>query len=89
MIEVIGMSITISSRKFNQDTSGAKKATNQGPVFITDRGHTAHVLLSIEDYEKLAGGLSLLDAIAQTGEADFEFEPPKLTGSLHNPVDFS
>ncbi len=27
------MSITISSRKFNQDTSGAKKAANKGPVF--------------------------------------------------------
>ncbi len=83
------MSITISSRKFNQDASGAKKAAKNGPVFITDRGHTAHVLLSFEDYEKLAGGLSLLDAVAQTGDADFDFEPPKLTGTLHNPVDFS
>ena len=46
---------TISSREFNQDTSGAKKATRQGPVFITDRGKPAHVLLSIEDYQKLTG----------------------------------
>lgn len=83
------MSITISSRKFNQDASGAKKASKKGPVFITDRGHTAHVLLSIEDYEKLAGEHSLLDAIAQTGDADFDFEPPLLTGALHKPVDFS
>jgi PHD/YefM family antitoxin component YafN of YafNO toxin-antitoxin module len=83
------MSITISSRKFNQDASGAKKATKQGPVFIADRGHTAHVLLSFEDYEKLAGGLSLLDAIAQTGGADFDFEPSKLAGTLHKPADLS
>ena len=33
------MSITtISSRDFNQDTSGAKKAAQAGPVYITDRG---------------------------------------------------
>ena len=89
VIEVIIMSITISSRKFNQDASGAKKATKQGPVFITDRGHTAHVLLSFEDYEKLVGGLSLLDAIAQTGDVDFDFEPSKLTGTLHKPADLS
>ncbi len=91
LVEVIIMSITISSRKFNQDASGAKKATKQGPVFITDRGHTAHVLLSFEEYEKLAGGLSLLDAIAQTGDLDldFDFEPSRLTGTLHKPADLS
>jgi antitoxin (DNA-binding transcriptional repressor) of toxin-antitoxin stability system len=29
---------TLTSREFNQDTSGAKKAARRGPVFITDRG---------------------------------------------------
>ena len=29
---------TVSSREFNQDTSGAKRAASSGPVFITDRG---------------------------------------------------
>jgi len=28
----------MSSREFNQDTSGAKKAAENGPVHITDRG---------------------------------------------------
>ena len=28
---------TLSSREFNQDSSRAKKAANDGPVFITDR----------------------------------------------------
>ena len=46
---------TLSSREFNQDASGAKKAAKQGPVFITDRGRPAHVLLSIDDYQRLAG----------------------------------
>ena len=86
------MSITtLSSREFNQDTSGAKKAARSGPVFITDRGRPAHVLLSIEDYQKLAGGgMSLLDALGQTDEADdFDFDPPRLDGPLHRPADLS
>jgi len=49
------MSITtLTSREFNQHVSGAKLAAKHGPVFITDRGRPAHVLLSIEDYRKMA-----------------------------------
>src|SRR4051812_21872707 len=56
---------TLSSREFNQDTSGAKKAAQRGPVFITDRGRPAHVLLTIEDYQRLTGGhMSLAEAVA-------------------------
>jgi len=44
---------TISSRKFNQDISSAKRATCEGPVMITDRGEPAHVLLSIEEYRRI------------------------------------
>jgi len=81
---------TLSSRDFNQDTSRAKQATRKGPVFITDRGRPAHVLLTIEDYQKLTGGpMTLADALAQPGVADFEFDPPRLRGSLSKPVDFS
>ena len=32
------MTTQMSSRQFNQDTSGAKKAAENGPVYITDRG---------------------------------------------------
>ena len=37
----------ITSREFNKDTSRAKKAAQKEPVFITDRGRTAYVLISI------------------------------------------
>ena len=80
---------TLSSREFNQDASRAKKAAEKGPVFITDRGRPAHVLLSIEEYRRLTGGgRSLLDAIGQTGGGDFGFEPPKL-GEVSRPADLS
>jgi prevent-host-death family protein len=78
---------TITSREFNQDTSGAKKAAAQGPVFITDRGRPAHVLLTIEDYLRLAGGsMSVAEAFAQPG-ADFDFNPPRI-GIGIKPADF-
>jgi len=79
---------TLTSREFNQDTSGAKKAARRGPVFITDRGRPAHVLLTIEDYRRLTGGdISLAEALAQPGNADFEFKPPRLGGGLFNTTD--
>ena len=80
---------TISSREFNQDTSGAKKAASKGPVFITDRGKPAHVLLSIEDYQKLTGlNVDIVDllVIPEAAEIDFETERAVIT---HRPVDLS
>ncbi len=72
---------TITSREFNQDTSRAKQATRKGPVFITDRGRPAHVLLKIEDYQRLAGGhMTLIEALAQRDAPDFDFEPPRAKG---------
>ncbi len=80
---------TLSSRDFNQHASDAKKKANDGPVFITDRGRPAHVLLSIEEYQKLTGDqMTLVEALAQHDAPDFEFEPPR-AGSLFRPADLS
>ena len=74
------MSITtLSSRAFNQDASGAKKAANRGPVFITDRGKPAHVLLSMADYQRLLGHQSsIAELLAMPEAASVEFTPPKV-----------
>lgn len=64
---------TLTSRAFNQDTSRAKKAALEGPVFITDRGKPAHVLLSIEDYQRITGRQrSLVAALAMPGLSDID-----------------
>ena len=79
---------TISSREFNQDAGGAKKAAEAGPVFITDRGRPAHVLITFDAYQKLVGaGPSLLEALAAPQGADLEFEPSPLAGPLTRPAD--
>jgi len=81
---------TLSSREFNQDTSRAKKAAQDGPVFITDRGRPAHVLLTIEAYQKLTGEqASIVDLLAMPGVEDIEFDPPRLRGPQARPVDLT
>lgn len=49
------MVTTITSRDFNRDVSGAKRAARQGPVVITDHGRRSHVLLTAEDYDRISG----------------------------------
>ncbi|MBU1330727.1 MAG: type II toxin-antitoxin system Phd/YefM family antitoxin [Gammaproteobacteria bacterium] len=83
------MQTILTSREFNQDASGAKRAAKEGPVFITDRGRPAHVLLSIEEYQRLtAGPGSIIDLLAMPGVEDIEFEAPRAQG-LSRPADLA
>lgn len=79
---------TLSSREFNQAASEAKRAANHGPVFITDRGRPAHVLMSIELYQRITRGRQkIADLLAMPG-IDAEFEIPRLSDRAQ-PADFS
>jgi prevent-host-death family protein len=80
---------TISSREFNQAASEAKKAANKGPVFITDRGRPAHVLMSMALYQRLTGSRQkIADLLAMPGIEDIELEIPRLR-DLARPADLS
>lgn len=85
------MSITtLSSREFNQDASRAKKAAMSGPVFITDRGRPAHVLLTIEEYQRVTRSqASIVDLLAMPDTADIDFEPSRISGTLYRAADLS
>ena len=81
---------TLSSREFNQDASRAKKAAKSGPVFITDRGRPAHVLLTIEEYQSVTRSqASIVELLAMPGVADVDFEPPRLSGVIYRAADLS
>lgn len=83
------MTIMMSSREFNQDVSRAKRAAEEGPVVITDRGVPAYVLISHQEYQRLTGeGPSLRDLLAQPGGEDIEFDPPRMQGGVFKPADF-
>lgn len=80
---------TVTSRVFNQDVSKVKRASASGPVFITDRGHPSHVLLSIEDYMKLTeSNESIVDLLAMPDAEKVDFEPTKLKKQLFRSEDF-
>jgi len=81
---------TLSSREFNQDTGRAKRAAKKGPVFITDRGRPALVLLTIEEFQKLtAKRKSIGEMLAMPEAAEIDFEPPRLGDEIFSPVDLS
>lgn len=80
---------TLSSRQFNQDAGKAKKSAMDGPVFITDRGRPAHVLLTFAEYRKITGGhTKIADLLAMPGIEDIELDIPPLR-DLAQPADFS
>ena len=88
--------VTFSSREFNQDTARAKRAAKNGPVFITDRGAPSHVLMSFEEYERMkprepdrTKPKNLAEALADNRpEADFDWEPPRMSGFSLKVPDF-
>lgn len=76
---------TMTSREFNQDAGRAKRAAANGPVFITDRGEPAHVLLTIDDYRKLTGSNHNLAEILACPESEtIDFAPVKLSSKIFN-----
>lgn len=70
---------TFTSREFNQDTGAAKRAAEDGPVVITDRGEPAHVLMTFEQYVRLSADKpSIVELLTATpGVGDVEFEVPR------------
>ncbi|MGV1760921.1 type II toxin-antitoxin system Phd/YefM family antitoxin [Rhizobium sp. A22-96] len=74
------MTITsLSSRELNHDVSSAKKAAQNGPVIITDRGKPSHVLMTYGEFERLTGKRpNLVDALSMPGLSDIDFDAPRI-----------
>jgi PHD/YefM family antitoxin component YafN of YafNO toxin-antitoxin module len=53
-----------TAREFNQDVSRVKRASKDGPAFISERGKPSHVLMTIEAYNKLATDKTRVPLIA-------------------------
>lgn len=71
------MITTLTSKEFNRDASKAKQIAQLGPVFITDRGKPAHVLLTIAEYQRIsASKQSIADLLAMP--SDIELTIPQL-----------
>jgi len=79
---------TISSRELNHDVGKAKKAASTGPVFITYRGEVSHVLLTIEEYQRLSNQTKNIAELLSMSQS-LEIELERISEGLYKPVDFS
>jgi prevent-host-death family protein len=78
-VELLVTITTLSSRELNHDVSNAKKAAQNGPVVITDRGKPSHVLMTYEEFQRLTGKRrSLVEALAMPGLTDIDFDRPRV-----------
>jgi prevent-host-death family protein len=69
---------TVSSREFNQDRAKVKKATESGPVIVTDRGKPVLVVLKYEEYERIKlPRRSIAEALYMPGAGEIEIEFPR------------
>jgi len=66
---------TMTSIMFNKNVSLAKRSSHNGPVFITDRGRIAYVLMRYEDYIESTNQKNLAQLLACEESADIEFDP--------------
>ena len=72
---------SISSQNFADDIPAAERAAMTAPVFITENGCNAFVLLNIDDYHRITEHanrslLALMDDIP--GGDNIDFNPPRL-----------
>ena len=80
---------TLTSRELNHDVSSAKKAAQNGPVIITDRGKPSHVLMTYDDFNRLSGKRrNLIEALSMSGLSDIDFSPERVE-IVSRPVDLS
>ena len=80
--------ITLSSRELSEDTDGARSATRDGPVFITEGGRPAQVLLSIEEFRRLQGaGRNIADLLFMPELGDADLDIPKRSVEPARPID--
>lgn len=78
----------MTGRQFNQASSEARRLADDGPVFITDRGRPAHVLMSYEHYQKLKGSeRNLADLLAL--DEDINLDLPDRSKELPREADLS
>ena len=70
---------TLTSRELNHDVSSAKKAAQNGPVIITDRGRPSHVLMTYDEFKRLSGKRrSLVEALSMPGLSEIDFSPERV-----------
>lgn len=86
MSAVMPLPTVMTARELNRDVSAAKRAANEGPVMITDRGEAAYVLLSIDDFRALQHDEEdIVTRLRMDDDIDVDFGPVSREFSLKVP----
>ncbi len=76
---------TLSSLDFDP---AALRAAAYGPVFLTENGRASHVLLSFDEYSRIAGsGETILEMLGDPAVAEIDFDLPPREISPERPLD--
>ena len=82
------MSAPVTTREFDCDVGAAMRAAEQGPVMVIDHGRAAHVLLTVEEFERLSGTPQLMGDRLRTGQDHGdEFDLPVRRVGRSRPLD--
>lgn len=82
------MSAPVTTREFDCDVGAAMRAAEQGPVMVIDHGRAAHVLLTVEEFERLSGTPQLMGDRLRTGQDHGdEFDLPVRRVERSRPLD--
>jgi len=66
------------NREQNLDIGYAKRAVQDGPAAIAGQGKPPHMLMTYDEFRRLAGRRSLVEALAMPGLSDIDFDPPRV-----------
>jgi hypothetical protein len=74
-------STIVSSLELACDLTEAAQAASKGPVFVTERGDMAYVILNFTDYQRLIREHRNMAELLSVPDiaADVDFDPPRST----------
>lgn len=78
---------TVTATEFNQRPSEIKAMSESEPVFVTERGRTTTVVLSLAEFDRLRGSSSirsLNDALVADDDVDLEVIRDRSLGRVVN-----
>jgi hypothetical protein len=80
---------TLPSRRIEPNLTKLLGESREGPVFLSDEDRPSHVLMTIDDYERIiCGKLNIVEMLWMPGMPDIDFDPVRSTESVH-PADLS
>jgi len=68
-------------RRIRRRSGAREECSRNGPVFITECGEDAFVLLTLNEYRRIGSDCEgITELLAESEAAELDFEPPSIDG---------